>query len=431
MATFAAPPGANVVFCTLHIGTGASGEIRWGALSVSLSRRPDGSVEHVISQIQDIHAQKQTEAAYKVQAHLYEGLFASSFACMMLLSPEGIIQDLNLNAVSLLGGDKGDNVGLPLGQARCFSGLSAQQEQLNKMIREAADGASLAQTIKAVTPASAMILDFSLRPIKSRTGQVKYLVAEVRDMTHLREQQNSMLEQAEQINLKNKELQELTQIVSHDLQAPLRNILHWGKQLVEQAQLTRQEEDALTAVNQNAERMQLILRDLLAYARIGQSPQDIEWVSLNAVINQVVGALTLRLEATQARLKIGSLPTLQIVEGHAYRLFENLLSNALKFVSVHQTPEIEVSCILEGANYFQIEVKDNGIGFDSHFAEQIFNPFQRLQSNNAYHGNGIGLAMCRKIVAQYKGEIWAESAPGQGSRFFVQLPFKQGKDEAS
>jgi PAS domain S-box-containing protein len=408
----------------------ASGELRWGTLSVSLARRPDGTIDHVISQIQDIHIQKQTEDAYKAQASLYEGVFASSFAFMILLSPDGFIKDINLNAVSLLGGDKETHLGFPFDKSRCFRGLTAQQELLRQMIQEAARGSSVTKEIKAMTSTSMMILDFSLRPVKNLKGKVLHLVAEGHDITHLREQQKQLAQQTEQLMFKNKELQDFSHIASHDLQEPLRKIRTFGERLAKQEQLTEQGVVFLQRMNQSAERMQLMIRDLLQYSRIGQTSPEVTSVALNPLMNEVIESLALSLEETQAQIRVGSLPGLEIAELHGHQLFQNLISNALKFVPSDRVPDIEVFCAVEGAVDFQIVVKDNGIGFENHLAEQIFQPFQRLHGKHVYNGNGIGLAICRKIVEQYGGKIWAESTPDKGSRFYIQLPFKQPKDGA-
>jgi signal transduction histidine kinase len=186
-----------------------------------------------------------------------------------------------------------------------------------------------------------------------------------------------------------------------------------------------------------AGRMQTLINDLLAYSRVTTKAQPFVPLDLARVVREVLSDLELRIEKTGARLEIGELPTLEADPLQMRQLFQNLLSNALKFQRPQVPPVIRVEgWTLDGdatlsrrvpAAYgmCQIAVEDNGIGFDEKYLDRLFKPFQRLNPQSAYEGTGIGLAICNKIAERHGGRITAASTPGQGARFLVTLPHRQ------
>lgn len=403
----------------------ASGEIRWGALSVSVARDEAGNIEYVLSQIQDIHPQKMAEEKSRAQARLYESIFASAFSFMGLLSAEGLIQEVNLNAQAMTGINKELVLHYPLDKSYWFQGLPEQQQRIRQAIEIAKKGDSVHEEVKMLGKDGILTLDFSLRPVFDQHQQVTHLIAEGHDITDLKNNEKQLRQQAEQLQRHNKDLQDFTHIASHDLQEPLRKIRAFGERLAHHEQFSERGKDFLERMNKSAERMQYMIRDLLTYSRIDRQPNlDLESVSLNECLQRVQETLSLQIEESEARITVGPLPRLRSTPVHMHQLFQNLLSNALKFSRPNVPPEISVKCALEGAMDFQIEIRDNGIGFDPTFSERIFQPFQRLHGRHEYAGSGIGLAICRKIVDYYHGKIWVESTPDKGSCFFIVLPFE-------
>lgn len=228
----------------------------------------------------------------------------------------------------------------------------------------------------------------------------------------------------------NQELQDFAFVASHDLQEPLRKIQAFGERLKarEGGQLDGESKDYLARMLNATQRMRTMIDDLLELSRVTTRGLPFEQVDLNEVAREVISDLELRLERTHGRVIVGNLPSLEADRLQMHQLLLNLISNALKF---HQ-PEISpiVNLIGEctsGDQKIIIRVKDNGIGFDDRYVERIFQPFQRLNGMGQFEGSGIGLSICRKIIERHSGTISAESTPGQGSTFIVNLPARQPK----
>jgi signal transduction histidine kinase len=180
--------------------------------------------------------------------------------------------------------------------------------------------------------------------------------------------------------------------------------------------------------------MRNIIRDLLDFSHINKATEEFEQVDLNAIVNDVKSDLELLIFQKQAVINTDQLPTIEAIPIQMNQLIYNLLNNAMKFTKEDVQPVINIACrqipkeelpsgLSNSKNYFEIIIKDNGIGFDPRFAEKIFNMFQRL--SKSYSGTGIGLAICKKIADNHKGSIAAHSEPGQGATFTIVLPQKQ------
>ena len=182
-----------------------------------------------------------------------------------------------------------------------------------------------------------------------------------------------------------------------------------------------------------ARRMSVLIHDLLNFARLSTEREPAGPVSLASLMEEALADLDVRIQETQPTIRVDSLP---VIQGRAVQLrqvFQNLLNNALKFQPPGQQPMIEVRCrpalpadlpatLFTHRAYWQIEVQDNGIGFDPHHRERIFEVFQRLHGKNKYVGTGIGLAVCRRVAENHGGTIVAEGQPGQGATFTMYLP---------
>ena len=410
----------------------ASGEIRWGALSVSIARDESGDIDYVIAQVQDIHQQKMRENHSRAQARIYETIFSSAFTFMALLSADGIIQEVNVNAIALTGRDRESLVNYALDKSYWFQGLPEQQQRIKAAIERARQGENVDEEVKMVTVKGILNINFSLRPVKDAFNHVTHLIVEGHDITTLKAKEKQLQQQAEQLLRQNQDLADFTHIASHDLQEPLRKIRAFGERLADKETLTERGSDFLNRMNKSSERMQHMIRDLLNYSKVSSQQNTQDNVNLNECLNEVLESISLQLEETEGKIEVSELPELQASPLHMHQLFQNLLSNALKFTPADRKPHITVKCSFEGATEFQIDVQDNGIGFEDNFSERIFQPFQRLHGRHEYAGSGIGLAICRKIVEHYQGKIWAKSQPDNGSCFSIVLPFEQsGPEEVS
>lgn len=165
--------------------------------------------------------------------------------------------------------------------------------------------------------------------------------------------------------------------------------------------------------------MYLLLDDLLAYSRIGKQEKNYSLVKLDRIMQETLDDLSLTIEEKQATIDYADLPAIIANPREIRQLFQNLISNSLKFIK-DRTPEIQVTA-QQQANEWLIAVKDNGIGIESQYSEKIFQMFQRLHSNSEYEGTGIGLAICQKVVNSHGGRIWVESDFGRGTIFYFTL----------
>jgi PAS domain S-box-containing protein len=242
--------------------------------------------------------------------------------------------------------------------------------------------------------------------------------------------------QAEELVRSNVELERFAYVASHDLQEPLRKIIAFGDRLKARAgdALTDQATDYLERMQTAAGRMQVLINDLLTYARVTTRAQAFVPVNLNDVTRDVLADLEVLIETSGATVKVGDLPTIHADPVQMRQLLQNVVGNALKFHREGVPPEVLISSELlpldspdvsdhaDGRRYVRLLFQDNGIGFDEHHLDRVFDVFQRLHSREEYPGTGIGLAVCKKIVDRHGGALTAKSTLGQGSTFLVTLP---------
>jgi light-regulated signal transduction histidine kinase (bacteriophytochrome) len=219
----------------------------------------------------------------------------------------------------------------------------------------------------------------------------------------------------------NKELEQFVYVASHDLQEPLRTISNFAG-LFEEEYSDKLDEDTNTylqfIVNATS-RMQNLIKDLLDFSRIGRKIV-FQIVDCNKVLSEVTAEMGSSIKESNAKITYPELPSLKGNEIELKQLFQNLISNAIKFRKKDVPPEIEITAEEKESEYL-FSVKDNGIGFEEEYKEKIFIIFQRLHNATEYPGTGIGLATCKKIVTQHNGKIWVESKLGEGSIFYFTI----------
>ncbi len=230
----------------------------------------------------------------------------------------------------------------------------------------------------------------------------------------------------EQLTRSNRELESFASVASHDLQEPLRKILAFGDRLRTQAAgaLNPAAADSLARMLNAATRMQTLINDLLSFARVGSRAQEFVTVRLDAIVTDVLVDLESRISEVGATVHFESMPEIEADPLQMRQLFQNLISNALKFRRQGVPPVIGIRSREDDGRAI-IEVADNGIGFEEQYADRIFGIFQRLHGRGAYEGTGIGLAICRRIVERHHGSISASGRLGEGATFRVTLPMEQ------
>lgn len=225
----------------------------------------------------------------------------------------------------------------------------------------------------------------------------------------------------------NQNLEEFAHAASHDLKEPVRKIHFFTQQLKEQLSkyLNEVEARSFTRIENATKRMHNLIDDLLLYSHVSQRPHETESIDLNQKIQRVLEDLEISIEEKHAVITVGKLPTVNGYRRQLQQVFQNFLSNALKYSKADVTPHIEITADTAKENdrlYHVISVKDNGIGFEQQYEEKIFQMFSRLHGRHEYGGTGVGLSIAKKVIENHNGFIRVTSEPGVGSEFKVYLP---------
>ena len=246
------------------------------------------------------------------------------------------------------------------------------------------------------------------------------------------------------LNASNRELQDFAAVASHDLQEPLRKIEAFGSRLKTKYDQVLDEpgRDYLARMLAATVRMRQLINDLLSFSRVTTKARAFVTVDLAEVAQEVVSDLEGRMYETGGRVEVGALPTIEAEPLQMRQLLQNLIGNGLKFHREGEPPVVRIEGRLldtsdppvegpaPGPRRCEIQVQDNGIGFEEVYSERIFELFQRLHGRDEYEGTGMGLAICRKIVTRHGGTIRAHSAPGHGATFIVTLALTQEENPA-
>lgn len=255
----------------------------------------------------------------------------------------------------------------------------------------------------------------------------------------LKKSRDELSSTTERLKQSNKELHEFLFIASHDLQEPLRKVMVFGDRLkdTDSEILSEKGRDYIERMQNTTRRMQVLINDLLSFARVSINTKPFIPVDLSMVAKNVTTDIKALIKQTGGSVEVKELAALDANPVQMHQLFFNIIDNALKFRKKNEPPVVTVqgayipkngadqSSSSNECGLYQITIEDNGIGFDEKYAERIFRVFQRLHARNEYSGTGIGLSVCKKIVERHGGSISAKSAPGDGTKLIVTLPVKQ------
>jgi signal transduction histidine kinase len=226
----------------------------------------------------------------------------------------------------------------------------------------------------------------------------------------------------------NKELEAFAYSVSHDLRAPLRHIAGFTELLQKRSApvLDEKSRDQIGMIRDAANRMDSLVDDLLDFSRIGRAETKATTIHLEQLVREVVSELAPDTQGRKIVWRIGSLPSCYGDPAMLRMVFDNLVSNAVKFTQTREQAEIEIGSLDSKSDELVVFVKDNGVGFEMKYKDKLFGVFQRLHSQKAFEGTGIGLATVQRIVHRHGGRVWAEGSVDKGATFYVALP-KSGK----
>lgn len=277
--------------------------------------------------------------------------------------------------------------------------------------------------------------DFAQLDIEAFTGlshQAGFYINNYRSNEQLRleiEERNidkqKIAEQTKALKRSNEDLQQFAYVISHDLKAPLRNITSFA-QLLEHSfpeKLTDDAKEYLDFILTGVKQLGSLIDDLLLYSRASKKPIDFEEVEFDLILETVKYNLNIAIQESDAMIEYDDLPTLNASFNQMTLLFQNLISNAIKFKQDDRQPIIKISSQPQDEKHTLFMVSDNGIGIEEEYFSRIFSLFQRLHGQEEYEGTGLGLSICKKIVERHKGEIWVKSkGKNQGATFFILLP---------
>jgi PAS domain S-box-containing protein len=275
--------------------------------------------------------------------------------------------------------------------------------------------------------------------ISNKEGIVSKVIGITRDITSIKNLEKEQERIFKELNRSNRELEEFAYVASHDLQEPLRKISTFNERLKTKFanQLGDDGNIYLDRIFSSTESMRLLIDNLLEFSRVTRSSESYTTCDLNLILKEVLSDLELKIEETNTIVELTNLPFIEAVPLEMKQLFTNLISNAIKFRKQGTSPIIEIKSekfkkadqdmlhLFSQKDYVKIEIQDNGIGFENEYSERIFQIFQRLHGKTAYKGSGIGLAICKKIVDNHDGVIFAQGSPSVGALFTIILPEKQ------
>lgn len=232
----------------------------------------------------------------------------------------------------------------------------------------------------------------------------------------------TLAKQNKKLQYQNKELEQFTYIASHDLQEPLRSLISFTELLEKEfnGKLGDNGEFYINFISKSSKRMQLLVKGLLDYSRIGRE-KNLAEIDCNQIMKDVLSDIIITIKESGAEITVSELPHLKGYETEIRQLFQNLVSNALKFRKKDITPKIEIFAQKREDDWL-FSVQDNGIGIEENNKQKLFVIFKRFNNREEYEGTGIGLAHCKKIVELHGGTIWADSIFGKGSTFYFTIP---------
>lgn len=264
----------------------------------------------------------------------------------------------------------------------------------------------------------------TVAPVRNRQQKVTHFVGFVRDISESRAAENELEARTHDLERSNEELEQFAYVASHDLQEPLRMVSSFLQLLNRRYSdsLDAQGREFITFAVDGAERMYVLINDLLEYSRVGRKGQPLTPTPLSAVLAIAVENLSVAIREAEGSVTIASdMPTVLGDDRELMRVFQNVIGNAIKYRAPDRAPKVVISCEEDGQDWV-IQVADNGIGIEASHFKRIFMIFQRLHGRDAYSGTGIGLAVVKKIVERHGGRVVVSSVAGEGSVFSIYIP---------
>jgi PAS domain S-box-containing protein len=405
-----------------HIGTGIelSGRRKDGSdfpIEIMLSPLESADGILVTAAIRDISVRKAAERHLAEMEGRHRGLLEAAPDAMVLVTQDGEIVLVNLQAERLFGYCREELVGLSTRRLVTHGSVERISAHVAALLATSpAPQASAAIELDGINKDGGRFpIEVTVSPLATREGTL--LAVSIRDITTRKKVDAHLLQTVEELKRSNEELGHFAYVASHDLQEPLRMVASYTQLLAKRykGQLDSDADEFIAFAVDGANRMQRLIQDLLAYSRVGTKGTDLVATSSEHALEQAIVNLRGAIKDSGALVSHDPLPAVLADESQLTQLFQNLVGNAIKYQRPG-IPRIHVSSIANGARWV-FSVKDNGLGIDSKYFERIFGMFQRLHGRGEFAGTGIGLAICKRIVERHGGSISVTSQLGHGSTF--------------
>lgn len=380
------------------------------SLTISPVKDASGRIVGASKIVRNISEAKRADRA----RHLLSAIVDSSEDAIISKDLSGIITSWNKGAERLFGYSANEAIGKPVTILIPADRLDEEPQILSRIRR--GERIDHFETVRRRKDGTLLDISLTISPVKDSSGAIVGASKIARDITERKRAE-------EEIRRANRDLEQFAFSASHDLQEPLRTVKIYSDLLATRymSKLDGQALEFLEYVRKGTDRMEALVRDLLAYTRATKLDLSNATVDAVDVFTSTVQDLSGMIEEAGARVRAGTLPTVRMHEVHLKQLLLNLIQNAIKYRSVDRPPEVTVTAEREG-EYWVFSVADNGVGVEPEYREKIFGLFKRLHTSDQYTGTGLGLAICQRIVDRYRGRIWVESEPGRGSTFRFTIP---------
>ena len=393
----------------------------------ALDKIPPADVQRLVHElrIHQIELEMQNDELRRTQQELeasrekYFDLYDLAPVGYVSINENGIILESNLTAAFMLSQERSYLVG------QLFTRLIFREDQniyygCHKQLVETREN-QICRIRMVKKDGNPLWVRINISIAQGIDGSTRFR-AVIIDISERKQVDEKLSQVMEELTRSNEELEKFAYVASHDLQEPLRMVSSFARLLKNRykGKLDQDADDFINFAVDGANRMQVLITDLLAYSRVGRWGNEFKEESSDAVLERALSNLKVVVEQRGAVVTRDPLPVMMGDDSQLAQLFQNLIGNAVKFCK-DRTPHIHVSSERRG-NKWVFSVRDNGIGIAPEYFERIFLIFQRLHGKQEYPGTGIGLAICRKVAERHGGRIWVESEPGSGSTFYFTIP---------
>ena len=392
------------------------GTIYWVDATIVPFMGEDGKPRQYMAVRTDITQRKKAE---EVREHL-AAVVESSDDAILSKDLKGTITAWNRGAEKIFGYSAAEAMGQPMLMLFPPDRLSDEADILARVGR--GESVEHFEAVRLRKDGKKIDVSVTISPIRDSSGAIVGASKIARDITERKQAEAVLASQAEELRRSNAELEQFAYVASHDLQEPLRMVASYAELLAEryQGKLDDRADKYIGYAVDGAKRMQILIHDLLAYARVSSQAKPLQPTDSSAVLAQVMKQLRATIEVSKAEVKYGQLPVVNADEVQLGQIFQNLISNAVKF-HVEGPPHVEIRAESDG-RMWNFAVADDGIGISKESGGRIFQMFQRLHTREEYEGSGIGLAISKRIVERHGGRIWFDSIPGKGTTFHFTIP---------